>query len=180
MSDTRIVWKPYVDYEKEEAWLNAMAAEGWELTSYTWMRYRFERGLPGRYTYRIQLLAEGARHPKSREYLSFVEEAGVEVVTKYGRWVYFRKKTADGPFELFSDLDSRIAHHKRVATMFGVVGIALMPSALNMLKPEMLERLPWIAPLVFVELALLGTLAVIGLRESRKAKALERQRALRE
>jgi len=180
MSDTKVVWKPYMDYEKEEAWLNEMASRGWDLSGYTWMRYRFERGVPGRYAYCVQLLAERPGHAKSRDYLDFLQDAGVEVVATYGRWVYFRKVAADGPFELFSDLDSRIAHHRRVATMFGAVAIALLPSALNMLKPTMLDSLPWIAPLVFLELALLGSLAVVGLREARKANMLARQRQVRE
>ena len=30
------------------------------------------------------------------------------------RWVYLRKKAADGPFDLFSDYESRIQHLNRI------------------------------------------------------------------
>ena len=37
-----IVYKPYWDYEKEERWLNDMAAKGLALSDYSWCRYAFE------------------------------------------------------------------------------------------------------------------------------------------
>ena len=46
--------------------------------------------------------------PESRKYLEFLEEAGIERVGSYMRWVYLRKKAADGPFDLFSDYESRM------------------------------------------------------------------------
>ncbi|NMA61802.1 MAG: DUF2812 domain-containing protein [Firmicutes bacterium] len=30
------------------------------------------------------------------------------------RWVYLRKKSAEGPFHLYSDKESRINHYKRI------------------------------------------------------------------
>jgi hypothetical protein len=176
----KVVWKPYVDYEKEEAWLNSMAAEGWELRHYTWMRYAFDQGVPGRYTYRIQLLADSWASQKSRDYLAFMRDAGIEVVSTYANWVYFRKKTADGPFEVFSDLDSRIAHHRRVGTMFSAVLAALLPAALVALTTSTEQGRIWLAPLGAAEIALVAAVGSVALREFRKAKALERQRQVHE
>jgi hypothetical protein len=176
--NTRIVWKPYLDYEKEEVWLNKMAADGWELQRYTWMRYRFERGEPGRYTYRIELLPRLASAPESREYFEFMKEAGVEVVSEYGQWVYFRKESAEGPFEVFSDLDSRIAHHKRIATMFGVLAGAILPGV--MVAATEIGARAWLVPIAALEIWALGAMLWVALGHYRRALALGQQRRIHE
>jgi len=117
------VWKAYFDFEKEEKWLNEMAAKGLNFVHYSFLRYTFEEGTPGEYIYRIELLKDMPSHPESRAYIKFMEETGVEYVDSYFRWVYFRKKAAEGPFDLYSDIDSRIKHYKRVASFVGVVGL---------------------------------------------------------
>lgn len=181
MSDTKIVWKPYLDYEREEAWLNLMAAEGWELKRYTWMRYRFERGVPGRYIYRLELLPDLAGSSKSRDYFAFLEDAGVEVVSRYGRWVYLRKASAEGPFEVFSDLDSKTAHERRVGVLFTSIAAALLPSVITvMIADDLRQRMPWLFPLVVAEAVLMVSLIAVAARHLAHARALERQRRLQE
>ena len=136
------VFKIYTNYEKEETWLNEMAASGWHCVDYLFGRYLFEKGEPGAYIYRIQLLEYYTNHAESATYLEFLEDAGVEVIASHTRWVYLRKKAADGPFELFSDKESRIAHYKRIIYMllpialfnflFGTLGHVRPINALNL------------------------------------------------
>ena len=109
-----VIRKAYWNYEREEKWLNGLAAKGLSMTDYSWCRYVLEETPPGEYVYRIELLDHLATHPESIRYIAFVEETGAECIATYLRWVYFRKKTADGPFELYSDNTSRIAHYRRV------------------------------------------------------------------
>ena len=117
------VWKLYMNYEKEEAWLNTMSAKGLAFTDYFLFRYTFEDSEPGEYIYRIELLENLPGHPESRKYLNFMAENGIEQISSWNRWVYFRKRAADGPFDIYSDIDSRIAHYKRIATLFFIVMI---------------------------------------------------------
>lgn len=119
-----IVRKAFLDYEKEEKWLNEMAAKGLALTDYSWCRYVFEETLPGEYSYRLELLENVVIHPESRKYIEFLEETGVEQVAAYMRWVYFRKKTKDGPFDLYSDIDSKLGHYQRVFQLWFILTIA--------------------------------------------------------
>lgn len=98
------------DYEKEEKWLNEMSAKGLALVDYTPFRYSFEECEPGEYTNKIQLLEHRPSHPESERYIRFMEETGAEQVASYMNWVYFRKKTAEGPFEIFSDIESKMNH----------------------------------------------------------------------
>ncbi len=113
-----IIHKAYWNWEREEKWLNDLSSRGLALTDYSWCRYVLEETPPGEYIYRIELLDHHAAHPLSRKYIEFVEGTGVEFVASYMRWVYFRKKAADGPFEIHSDMPSQIAHNKRVRALW--------------------------------------------------------------
>ncbi len=111
------------DFDKEEAWLNEMAAKGLGLVSVGFARYEFEDCIPGEYSFRIELLEQFPDHPVSRKYIEFIEETGAEQVGSIMKWVYFRKKTADGPFDLFSDNQSRIKHLQRIILLLFIVAI---------------------------------------------------------
>ena len=111
------------DYEKEEKWLNEMAAKGLALVGVGFAKYEFEESLPGEYAVHFELLQHPKSHPESENYIRFIEETGAEQVGNYLRWVYFRKKSADGPFALFSDNASRITHLKRIIGLMLPIGI---------------------------------------------------------
>ena len=105
------------DFDREEDWLNDMAAQGWGLVDVGFCRYTFEACRPGEYGYRLELLENSLKDPKSQEYLDFLAEAGVDRVGHLFRWVYLRKRTDDRPFELFSDSASRIRHLRRILAL---------------------------------------------------------------
>jgi hypothetical protein len=109
------------NFDKEEKWLNEMAAKGLCLVAVGYCRYEFEECLPGEYTIRLEMLKQKPNHPESQQYISFMEETGAEQVGSFLRWVYFRKKTAEGAFEIFSDYDSRIRHLQRIISLIGVL-----------------------------------------------------------
>lgn len=118
-----IVRKLFWNFEKEEAWLNHMAAQGKALLDYTWGRYVFEDAPCSEYIYRIELLDKVPSHPDSQKYIAFVEETGAVHIATYMRWVYFRKKAADGPFELYSDSRNKLVHYKRVTALWTTLGL---------------------------------------------------------
>lgn len=109
-----IVRKAYWDFEKEEKWLNEMSAKGMALTDYSWCRYVFTEAPNNEYIYRIELLQHFPSHAESIAYIKFLEESGVECVATYTRWIFLRKKSSDGPFDIYSDIDSKINHYKRI------------------------------------------------------------------
>ncbi len=96
------------DFDKEEKWLNEMAAKGLALYSVGYLKYEFRDCLPGEYSVRLSLLENSPRHPESVKYIEFIEETGAEQVGSFRRWVYFRKKKSLGSFELVSDLNARL------------------------------------------------------------------------
>lgn len=119
------------NFDKEEVWLNRMAAQGWALVAVHAPRYEFEESAPGEYAVRLELLDNWPTTQESARYIGFVEDTGAEYIGSVLRWVYFRRKVAEGTFDLFSDIDSRIRHLNRMLLMIGVVDIALVPSVVN-------------------------------------------------
>lgn len=99
------------DFDKEEAWLNRMAEEGWALADICAIVYTFERTQPGEYVIRLE------NRKNDSEYSSFLKELEVEKVGSFVNWNYYRRKTIFGEFDLFSDLKSKITHIKRIERM---------------------------------------------------------------
>jgi len=130
----RVIHKLYFiwSYDKEEKWLNEMAAKGFVLVSVGFARYEFEDCAPGEYNIRLELLKETVNHPESQNYIHFLEETGAEHIGTLFRWVYFRKKADTAPFNLFSDIDSRIRHLNRMIVIPGIFCIMNMINAINM------------------------------------------------
>ena len=98
------------EFDKEEQWLNDMAAQGKALVSARYITYEFEDSAPGEYAVRLEMLEHAPDSAEGQQYIEFVESTGAEYVGKVMKWVYFRKKTADGDFELHGDNATRIKH----------------------------------------------------------------------
>ena len=126
-----VIRKAYVDYEKEEKWLNHMAARGLRLVRYSWCRYEFEDSAPGAYEYRIELLNEMPTHPESKKYLEILAENGIHMVTSYMCWVYFEKNTAEGPLILHSDTPSRMVHYHKIMSLQLILFLCTLPAVMN-------------------------------------------------
>lgn len=109
------------DYDKEEKWLNEMAAKGLGLISVKLMAYEFETTLPGEYHICMQMLGHSQNHPETENYIHFLEDTGVEHVGNFLRTAYFRKRTSEGDFTLFSDTASRIRQLQYLITTLAVL-----------------------------------------------------------
>ena len=119
------------EHEKEEEWLNRMARQGWSLISVGFCTYEFEECESGEYVYRIELLENNYNSKEGQDYIAFVESTGAVLVGHYINWVYFKKKATEGSFDLFSDLDSKIKHYKRIYTMMMPIGLVNAYIGLN-------------------------------------------------
>ena len=98
------------EFDKEEQWLNDMAARGKALLSARYATYEFEDSEPGEYAIRLEMLENSPTSHEGQQYIEFVESTGAEYVGRVMKWVYFRKRTADGLFELHGDNATRIKH----------------------------------------------------------------------
>ena len=105
------------EFDKEEQWLDDMAAQGKALISARYATYEFEDSAPGEYAVRLEMLEHAPDSPEGRQYIEFVESTGAEYIGKVMKWVYFRKKTALGEFELHGDNATRMKHLKGIINL---------------------------------------------------------------
>lgn len=111
------------EFDEEEKWLNDMARRGWALESVGFAKYIFVESEPDEYTVRIEMLDHSPASSEGQDYIDFIEETGAEYIGNVIKWVYFRKKQADGQFDLYSDIDSRVKHLDRIMKMLGVIAL---------------------------------------------------------
>lgn len=158
------------DFDKEEEWLENMARNGWVLDGVGFCTYHFIKTEPGEYSVRLQYLPIAE---ENTDYTNLLEESGAERVGRMVQWVYYRKKAADGPFQLFSDLDSRITHLDKIAKLMLIIAVAnLLIGVVNSFNPTM--RIGWINLLV-ASLVTYGVGRIHG-----KKEALDNERLFRE
>lgn len=110
------IYRFFVDYRKEERWVNEMADRGWNLKKAIVGFFVFEKGTPQQYIYRNEFV-----NRKSKDYFEFLKMMNIECVYKFGGWAYYRKPKAEGPFELFSDTTSKISYIKSMNRIFIVL-----------------------------------------------------------
>jgi len=147
MSERKTVrkWIWAWEFEEEELWLNQMAAAGWVLDKVGFCRYEFIRCEPDEYTVRLEM------RDKDDAYIAFMEETGAEYIGRMMKWIYFRKKAADGAFDIFSDADSRMAHLENIILLIkGCTILNLVVGVANSLNPV---HIGWLNLLVATLLA---------------------------
>lgn len=116
-----IKFKWYYDKDDEKVWLNQMSGEGWAMEGFFAGFYRFSRCKPGEYIYQIDLLDSWTGD--SKDFTEFMDELNIEKVSQWWRWIFLRKKTEDGSFEMYTDHESIIAQYTRIRNFFKTISI---------------------------------------------------------
>lgn len=105
----------YYNKDEELEWIQNLCNEGWALEKFFAGVYTFVPCEPGQYIYDIDLLSD----PKEFDgYREFMEDAGVEVVQRWYRWVYLRKSAEDGPFAMYTDPQSKAENYEKIKKFF--------------------------------------------------------------
>jgi len=174
----RIIRKVFFawDYDKEEKWLNEMAAKGLSMVSYSVCKYEFEDCDPGEYKICLQLLDNNYKHPESQKYIEFIESTGAEHVGSYMRWVYFRRKAELGEFEMFSDNDSRVKYLSKVIAFIALIGgLNLFVGIYNILIAALLHMSFNFIGLINVAIGIWAAFGVVKLLKKKKKIKSESQ-----
>ena len=164
------------EFDKEEKWLNEMAAKGLALVSVGFCKYEFEDCVPGEYRICLQLLDKLPNHPESQKYIEFLEETGAEHVGSFTRWVFFRKKASQGDFNLFSDIDSKVKYMTSMLSFVAlIVGLNLYIGLYNLFVVFFLHSAFNYIGLLNFAIALVGIPGVIKLWKKRNRMKKESQ-----
>lgn len=168
MTERKTIYKWFWawEFDKEERWLNIMAQSGWLLDKVSFCIYHFIACTPGEYAVRLEM------HSYDEAYIRFMKETGAEYIGRVFLWVFFRKKVLDGSFDIFSDMDSKIAHLDKIGRLLTIIGV--MNLGVGLANTINAPHLGWIN-------LLCATLLMYGLgRIHGKKEALQEKRELSE
>lgn len=192
---TRLHLSSYaIDPERIERKANEMAKEGWLLEKFGSLLSTYRRGAPGEYEYRVQVKEAGIDR---LTYIAELTEFGIEEVGGVGDLLVLRKKADGTPFELYSDLDSRIAQQKK-AVRYLRAGLLLSLGwmSITLMNANVIGKYAGMAAINFrasqvfllAASALLLSICVVGIidcpiglrRAKRKIASLEAERVIQE
>jgi len=111
--------------DKEEIFLEDMAAKGFELLNIGYGKYTFKEGTPKKIKYQLDF--KGLTKMPEQEYLQIYEDAGWEHIHRLGSWYYFAKEydeeTPD--ISIFNDNKSRLEKYRRIILFIIIIGFPL-------------------------------------------------------
>ena len=183
-----------IDPERIEEQANRMAKEGWLLEKFGSLFSTYRRGKAGEYEYRVQVKEAGMDR---LTYVAELAEFGIEEVGGVGDLLVLRKKADGAPFELYSDLDSRIAQQKKAVRYLraGLIMSFFWGSSMLM-NANVIGRYAGVAAINFstakvlmlVAASLLLLVCIVGFvdcprglhRAKKKIAALEAERVIQE
>ena len=199
---TRLHLSSYaIDPERIERKANEMAKEGWLLEKFGSLFSTYRRGAPNEYEYRVQVKEAGIDR---LTYIAELTEFGIEEVGGVGDLLVLRKKSDGTPFELYSDLDSRIAQQKKAVRYLraglllslGWMSITLMNILTTLMNANVIGKYAGMAAISFrssqvfllAASALLLFICIVGFvdcprglrRAKKKIAALEAERVIQE
>ena len=192
---TRLHLSSYaIDPERIERKANEMAKEGWLLEKFGSLFSTYRRGAPNEYEYRVQVKEAGIDR---LTYIAELTEFDIEEVGGVGDLLVLRKKADGTPFELYSDLDSRIAQQKKAVCYLraGLIMSFFWGSSMLM-NANVIGRYAGVAAINFSTVqvlmltaaSLLLLVCIVGLvdcprglrRAKRKIASLEAERVIQE
>ena len=189
------------DPEQIEEQANRKAKEGWLLEKFGSLFSTYRRGKAGKYEYRVQVKEAGMDR---LTYVAELAEFGIEEVGGVGDLLVLRKKSDGAPFELYSDIDSRIAQQKKAVRYLrgGLIAsffwgsMMLMNVLTTLMNANVIGRYAGVAAIHFstarvlmlVAASLLLLVCIVGLidcpiglrRAKKKIAALEAERVIQE
>ena len=190
-----------IDPERIERRANEMAKEGWLLEKFGSLFSTYRRGKAGEYEYRVQVKEAGMDR---LVYTAELAEFGIEEVGSVGDLLILRKSSDGTPFELYSDLDSRIAQQKKAVRYLraglllslGWMSITLMNILMTLMNANVIGKYAGMAAISFrssqvfllAASALLLPICIVGIvdcprglrRAKQKIAALEAERVIQE
>ena len=148
-----IRFKLYFDKDKETRWLNDMSDQGWAMNGFFAGFYRFEPCEKGKYTYQIDFGNEF--FSVSDDYREFMSDSDIEIIQSWGFWVFLRKLSSEGEFQLYTDVDSQIEHYKKIRNMFKAVTVIELICLFIELFSASMTKSPLLWSFVFLILAII-------------------------
>lgn len=123
-----IRYRLFFDFAKEEAWLNEMARQGWELTAVRLGGYDFRPADPQDGKIRVDFRVFTTRD-EFLNYITLFEDSGWQHLagTHNTGAQYFMRVAPGSTEDIFSDANSRAERYRRLAQMWLLLAASLLP-----------------------------------------------------
>jgi len=103
--------------EKEQTWLEQMAAHGWILDEVVFICYTFRKEEPQQICYRLDY--QEIKQNELQDYLGLFADAGWQYKGRVNNWFYFASKGNEAK-EIYTDIHSKVQKYKRVLRMCAI------------------------------------------------------------
>lgn len=107
MRTGKIIVNWFLDFDKEEQWLNEMCGKGWEFQYTNGVIYRFSKCEPGQYIYQIDFDEKQSKEGIG-DYVAFRCSCGDQVVRRWKQKIYWKREKAAGPFEAEDNIAAKL------------------------------------------------------------------------
>ncbi|WP_394233790.1 DUF2812 domain-containing protein [Niallia oryzisoli] len=132
-------FKFFIDFDKEEKWLNEMAKQGYQLV-YKSFGYKFRRAEPENATIKVDY-----RIFKNQsdfiDYCTLFEDSGWEHVAgkKSSGTQYFKKMDGQSEEDIFSDKLSKAGKYKRLSAMSIQMATSFLPLLVVLITTDLID-----------------------------------------
>ncbi len=139
-------FKFFIDFDKEEKWLEEMAAQGYQLVKKS-LGYKFRAAEPEQAIIKIDYRSF-KRQEDFMEYCTLFEDSGWQHIagSRGSGSQYFKKVGGDPHDDIFSDQLSRAGKYKRVSKMFKDLAICYMPVFIALMSTGALDASAMLDP----------------------------------
>lgn len=140
------ILKFFIDYTKEEKWLNEMAKKGYEITKNTF-GYNFRKITPNDITYRIDYRTFKTQNDFI-DYCTLFEDSGWQHVagSKSSGNQYFKKISDNCNDDIFSDDLSKAARYKRVSNCWLTMALCYFTIFISLINSKSINIKAFINP----------------------------------
>lgn len=120
-SKIKINW--FVDFDKEEQWLNEMSAKGLCFWRTNGVLYRFKECEPGEFIFQIDF--DEKESSTNEVYVVFRTSCGDQFVHQWKNKLYWKRAATDGPFESEDNVIAKLrmtnkAYNHHIRSMIGL------------------------------------------------------------
>lgn len=140
----KINW--FVDFDKEEEWLNKMSSNGLCLWHTNGVIYRFKKCKPGEFMFQIDF--DEKKSSTDEDYVAFRTSCGDKLVHQCKNKIYWKRIAAEGPFESEENVPAKLrmtnkAYDYHVSSLIGLtlimaLGFLICAPLGHYLSPESL------------------------------------------
>lgn len=154
--------KLFIDFEKEERWLNEMSKKGKQFVKNSFSNYKFIDSNPEEYVYKLAIIED-------KNKLEELKAKGIEVVDTVSYWSYLRA-TEKNAFDSINTNKEIKSYYSKVACTSSIGIVLCINSLILVMNSEKLVTNNIIIGLLAITLGILGASTIKYLKKYLKLK----------